>query len=66
VLTVCLLTLLVVKKLKSYKSEGRMKKPLRLSIVCVAQSYALAVLYPVASVALLITLCSQPRLSSRL
>ena len=26
-LTVCLLTLLVVKKLKSYKSEGRMKKP---------------------------------------
>ena len=35
-------------------------------LVCAAYLYALAVLCPIASVALLITLCSPPRLSSRL
>jgi hypothetical protein len=35
-------------------------------LVCAAYLYALAVLCPIASVALLIALCSPPRLSSRL
>ena len=35
-------------------------------VCCVAHPYALAILCPVASVALLIALCSPPRLSSHL
>ena len=52
------------KALLVVRSGGRMIKPC--GLVCVAYPYALAALCPIASVALLVALCSPPRLSSRL